>query len=117
MAIKPLNDIVWIELPEICERSAGGIILASSEIKAQERGSEIGKILGMGPTAFADEEIKPKVGEYISFARYAGRIVPTKNGARPQRLVFSTEIYAIVDDEYLRDANVVLENKDDARVG
>lgn len=101
-----LNDHVLIEIPEICAK-VGSFYMPDEVAKKEQAGSEIGQILAMGPKAFADEPVKPKIGDFITFVRYAGRQCIVKQGALAQRLIYDTDVFSIVDDEYLEIANVV----------
>jgi Co-chaperonin GroES (HSP10) len=69
--------LVKVGIPE--EKTAGGIILPGTVRDMELRGSEIGTVVDVGPTAYKAEGLggEPwcKTGDLIYFAKYAGKWV------------------------------------------
>lgn len=60
---------------EVAEKTKGGIILAPQSREQEQRAATKGILVDIGPSAwaeFADGEPWAKVGDYVSFAKYAG---------------------------------------------
>ncbi len=72
MKIRPLHDRVVIRREEKEEKSAGGIVLAST---AREKPNK-GEVIAVGPGKALDNgqvrELQVKVGDKVVFASYAG---------------------------------------------
>ena len=72
MKIRPLHDRVVIRREEKEEKSAGGIVLAST---AREKPNK-GEVIAVGPGKALDDgqvrALKVKVGDKVVFASYAG---------------------------------------------
>lgn len=54
--IEPLGYHLLIELLEVKEESSGGIILASSDVNAEQAAMPIGKVLKIGPYCYKNHE-------------------------------------------------------------
>jgi len=73
--IEPCGYHILIELLEVKEESAGGIILASADVNAEQAAMPIGKVLKIGPTAFKNhdsginsaEEWGFTIGDHVQF--------------------------------------------------
>jgi co-chaperonin GroES (HSP10) len=82
--MKPLGYYILVEIPEIEEKSEGGIIMPKSLTEKEQMVDQEGVILEIGPTAFAgypgcDVEGKTpaecwgvQVGDKVHFEKYAG---------------------------------------------
>ena len=72
MKIRPLHDRVVIRREEKEEKSAGGIVLAST---AREKPNK-GEVIAVGPGKALDDgqvrALQVKVGDKVVFASYAG---------------------------------------------
>ena len=72
MKIRPLHDRVVIRREEKEEKSAGGIVLAST---AREKPNK-GEVIAVGPGKALDDgqvrAVQVKVGDKVVFASYAG---------------------------------------------
>lgn len=101
--INPTEFKVLIEPKEVEERTAGGIILATSTKDAEKYATIEGKILAVSHLAFtyATEEEwagkKPKAGDRVIFAKYAGVRHKAKDG-REYLLVNDKDIVATIEE-------------------
>ena len=72
MTFKPLHDYVTVELDEVPEKSAGGIILPDGTKEQTVSGT----VLALGPGKYSEQgkRLVPelKVGEKILLGKYAG---------------------------------------------
>jgi chaperonin GroES len=75
MAIRPLHDRVVIKRLEAEEKTASGIVLASSAVEKPDMGEVLavgnGKILDNGER----RGLELKVGDKVLFGKYAGQTV------------------------------------------
>lgn len=90
--------LLQMETKELDEkRSDGGIILATKETRHAED-SEIGTVVGIGPTAYADVgngEPWVEVGDKVLIARYNGQLVPHN---KRLRIVNDEDILLKIED-------------------
>lgn len=80
---KPMYWRVLIAPVKPKEVSKGGIVLAQSNVEAQDILNFIGKVVALGPMAGCHERLGgdgktpapgfPKVGDYVAYGRYAGQ--------------------------------------------
>ena len=73
----PTGYRILIGLPEIEEKTEGGIIKAQSTISVEETASVVGFVLAMGPDCYKDEKRFPtgpwcKEGDFIIMRPYSG---------------------------------------------
>jgi co-chaperonin GroES (HSP10) len=97
--IIPLYDRILVEIPEVAEKTSGGIILTDTMIDAKNRQECRAKILAMGPIAFADLEIenRPKIGDLVLIPRHAGKYYEAEGKTEyGLRLIRPGEALAIV---------------------
>lgn len=87
MTPNPVGHFVLIEIPEVKETTTGGIIIHSSdgEKKREERASEQGKVIAIGPCAYvgwsgcedpetpAHKQWGINVGDWVEFRKYEGK--------------------------------------------
>ncbi len=86
--------------PEVVEEaSRGGIILAAKTTEREAMAQVKGKLIAAGGNAFEDwAEPKPKVGDIVWFAKYAGYVVKGDDG-KEMRLCNDKDIAAIIDSK------------------
>lgn len=79
------------------QKTASGLVIAQSAQDAQKVLNYVGKVVALGPLAYADERFKgvtpPKIGDWVAYGRYAGMPM-TYKGCR---------LLLVNDDEILCD--------------
>ncbi len=91
-----------IEPKSVEAKSAGGIILPDDVKDRKEFAQQEGVIVAASPLAFsyASEEAwdgqAPKVGERVSYAKYAGALIKGKDG-KEYRVVNDKDLFAVLD--------------------
>lgn len=87
--IQPL-DVKCLVLPDPVEEKIGSIILSDETKEKEEWKRQRCTLVAMGASAFAEwREDKPKPGDRVFLAQYAGSKIPGPNG----------EVYWIINDE------------------
>lgn len=95
----PVEYKILIDPEEVETKSAGGIILTDKVTDREKMAQVRGKLIAVGGNAFEDwQEPIPKVGDTITYAKYAGLIVKGADG-RELRLANDKDITAIVQGE------------------
>lgn len=102
-SVNPMHNCVLIEVQMglIKDKSDGGIIIPDGELAKRKGGTQIAKVLKIGPEAFANytEEMgAPKVGDSIVTQRYPGFALdldPGQSDADANR-------YRIISDDEVR---------------
>ena len=96
MKIRPLHDRVVIRREEKEEKSAGGIVLASS---AREKPNK-GEVIAVGPGKALDDgqvrALQVKVGDKVVFASYAGSQT-LKDGDEEFIIMSESEILGVLE--------------------
>jgi len=96
-------------LPEaVEEKTKGGIILPSAAQDQQSAAGQRGRLIAVSPVAYDFAEFgedKPKVGDVILFAKYAGTIVKGLDG-RDYRVMKDRDVMAVEEGER-RDADII----------
>lgn len=94
--LKPLGDRIVIELVEVEEKTASGIVLPDT---AKEKPQE-GKVVAVGPGRVLDsgERVAPEVavGDLIIFSKYSGTEV--KYQGKEYLILRETDILAVVGE-------------------
>lgn len=94
--LKPLGDRIVIELVEVEEKTASGIVLPDT---AKEKPQE-GKVVAVGPGRVLDsgERVAPEVavGNLIIFSKYSGTEV--KYQGKEYLILRETDILAVVGE-------------------
>ena len=75
--IHPMDYNILVRPLEIEEKTAGGVILPDDARKADSNAQTKGLLVAVSPMAFVNSDwpeggVKPKVGDMIAYARYAG---------------------------------------------
>lgn len=100
--IRPTEFKVLIEPKAVAEKSAGGIFLPDEKKDRDQHAQSEGTIVAVSPLAFsyASKEAwdgqEPKIGERVSYAKYAGAERKGKDG-KDYRIVNDKDIYGILD--------------------
>ena len=82
--------------------SLGVIRRSDQDIEAEEMSRQVGRIILASPLAFNydnawPEGTKPKVGDIVWFARYAGALIESAFDGKMYRMVKDKDIAAIID--------------------
>jgi chaperonin GroES len=103
--IRPTEFKVLILPKEVEQKTAGGILLPDEHKDRQQFAQQEGTIIAVAPLAFTyaskDEWERvdghpPKVGDRVSFAKFAGAMMKGKDG-KEYRVVNDKDIFAILD--------------------
>jgi len=92
---------ILIALPEVDEKTEGGIIKAQQTKQLEEVGSIVGFVMKLGPDAYQDKEKFPngpycKEGDFILMRSYSGTRFNIHD--KEFRLINDDSVEAIVDD-------------------
>lgn len=98
---KPSGWKLLIALPEIDEKTEGGIIKPGSVAEIEELATVVGFVLEVGPDAYADEIKFPsgawcKKGDFVVFRAYQGTRI--KIHGKEFRLINDDTVEAVVQD-------------------
>ena len=98
---EPSGYKLLIALPEVDEKTDGGIIKAQSTRQLEEVGSIVGFVMKLGPDAYQDKSKFPngpycKEGDFILMRSYSGTRFNIHD--REFRLINDDSVEAIVDD-------------------
>ena len=97
----PTGYRILIGLPEIEEKTEGGIIKAQSTISGEETASVVGFVLAMGPDCYKDEKRFPtgpwcKEGDFIIMRAYSGTRISIHG--KEFRIINDDTPEAVIDD-------------------
>ena len=97
----PTGYRILIGLPEIEEKTEGGIIKAQSTISLEETASVVGFVLAMGPDCYKDEKRFPtgpwcKEGDFIIMRAYSGTRISIHG--KEFRIINDDTPEAVIDD-------------------
>ena len=97
----PTGYHILIGLPEIEEKTEGGIIKAKSTISIEETASVVGFVISMGPDCYKDEKRFPngpwcKEGDFIIMRAYSGTRISIHG--KEFRIINDDTPEAVVDD-------------------
>ena len=98
---EPSGYKILIALPEVDEKTEGGIIKAQQTRQLEEVGSIVGFVMKLGPDAYQDKEKFPngpycKEGDFILMRAYSGTRFSIHD--REFRLINDDSVEAIIDD-------------------
>jgi len=98
---KPAGYRLLIALPEVSEKTEGGVYLPDELKSMESTASIIGYVLDAGPEAYADETKFPtgpwcKPGEFVIFRAYSG--TRFKVMGKEFRLINDDTVEAVVED-------------------
>jgi chaperonin GroES len=97
--LQPVEYKILIEPEEVEQKSAGGIVLATSTTEKEKMAQVRGRLIAVGGNAFEDwKQPIPKVGDTVLFAKYAGLVVKAKDG-RELRVTNDKDLTAVVTDQ------------------
>ncbi|HEY7823994.1 MAG TPA: co-chaperone GroES [Acidimicrobiia bacterium] len=98
---QPAGYRLLIALPEVSEKTDGGVYMPDSLKSAEEVASILGFVLRVGPQAYNDPERFPdgpwcKEGDFVIFRAYSG--TRFKIAGKEFRLINDDTVEAVVDD-------------------
>ena len=98
---QPQGYKVLIGVPEISEKTEGGVFMPDGLKSAEETASIIGFVMKVGPDAYKDENTFPngaycKEGDFVIFRSYSG--TRFKIHGKEFRLINDDTVEAVVDD-------------------
>ena len=98
---EPSGYRLLIAIPEVSEKTEGGVFMPDSLKKAEETASIIGFVVKSGPEAYADSSKFPngpwcKDGDFVIFRSYSG--TRFKVLGKEFRLINDDTVEAVVED-------------------
>ena len=98
---EPSGYRLLIAVPEVSEKTEGGVYMPDQLKKAEETASVIGFVIKAGPEAYSDANKFPsgpwcKEGDWVIFGRYAGARLTIDGGE--VRILNDDEIVGTVND-------------------
>ena len=98
---EPSGYKILIALPEIEEKTTGGILKAEETVRSEEVATIVGFVLKMGPDCYKDQKRFPsgpwcKKGDFILMRTYTG--TRFRIHGKEFRLISDDSVEAVVDD-------------------
>jgi co-chaperonin GroES (HSP10) len=98
---EPKGYKLLIALPEVDEKTEGGIIKASETIRNESVATVVGFVLSMGEDAYKDDKRFPngaycKKGDWVVFRAYSGTRL--RIHGKEFRLINDDSVEAVIDD-------------------
>lgn len=98
---QPSGYRILIALPDVSEKTEGGVYMPDSLKSAEEVASILGFVLKVGPQAYQDSERFPdgpwcKEGDFVIFRAYSGTRFKIMD--KEFRLINDDTVEAVVDD-------------------
>jgi len=98
---KPQGYKILIGVPEVSDKTEGGVFMPDGLKSAEETASIIGFVMSLGPDAYADKDKFPngafcKQGDFVIFRSYSG--TRFKIHGKEFRLINDDTVEAVVDD-------------------
>jgi co-chaperonin GroES (HSP10) len=103
----PLGWKVLVRPKQAPKQSSGGIVFANETTEAEQSLVYVGQILAMGDAAFTattqggiklDRMRRPKVGDWVVFAPFAGQKMRVKGDESLLILMNDTELQGIIEN-------------------
>ena len=98
---KPQGYKILIGVPEVSDKTEGGVFMPDGLKSAEEKASIIGFVMNLGPDAYADKDKFPNgpycgEGDFVIFRSYSG--TRFKIHGKEFRLINDDTVEAVVDD-------------------
>ena len=98
---KPQGYKILIGVPEVSDKTEGGVFMPDGLKAAEETASTIGFVMKLGPDAYADKDKFPngpycQEGDFVVFRSYSG--TRFKIHGKEFRLINDDTVEAVVDD-------------------
>ena len=95
--LKALGYRMLIEVEEVPETTAGGIILAQQTKDADEAAQEFGKVVDIGEFAFKEYPRRwCQVGDTVSFQKYVGKVIVDPETKKKFRVINDIDVHCVV---------------------
>ena len=99
--IVPCEFRILIAPEEIEEKTKGGIILPDTKKEVDQIAAMRGRLVAVAPLAgssiWPEGEGRPKLGDAVYFAKYAGILVEGRDG-REYRLAHDKDLSAVIEE-------------------
>ena len=95
--IRPLLDVVLVEIEHLEEVSAGGIVLAKKTVDQDKVSAQRGIVKALGP----DIDLETSglaIGDKVIFPKFSGMSVDGDEKEKAYRLILIDDIKAIIDE-------------------
>ncbi len=98
---RPQGYKILIGVPEVSDKTEGGVFMPDGLRSAEETASIIGFVMSLGPDCYADKDKFPngpfcKEGDFVIFRSYSG--TRFKIYGKEFRLINDDTVEAVVDD-------------------
>lgn len=98
---RPQGYKILIGVPEVSDKTEGGVFMPDGIKSAEETASIIGFVMSLGPDCYADKDKFPngpfcKEGDFVIFRSYSGTRFKIHN--KEFRLINDDTVEAVVDD-------------------
>ncbi len=98
MTVRALGHHVLVKIEEPEKKSKGGIVIPDQVRDADKRGSEMGVVIDVGPTAWMADGLGGKrwaeVGDKVWFAKYGGKWITDPETDQQVLLLLDTDVIA-----------------------
>lgn len=103
MKIKALGHHVLVQVPEVEQKTKGGLFLPDQVRQSEQRNAELGVVIEVGPTAWMAEGLGgtpwAKAGDKVWFAKYAGKwITHPEHEDQKVLILLDTDIVARLEE-------------------
>lgn len=101
MQVEPIEFNVLIQQDETPKKTKHGLILPEQEVDKKKHAQTLGTLVAVSPLAFSyadwpEGARKPKVGDRVVFARFAGTFVDNPAGGEEFRVVKDKDVVAVI---------------------
>lgn len=95
--LKPLGYRMLIEVEEIPETTAAGIILAQQTREADQNAQEFGRVMDMGEFCYKEYPARwCKIGDVVSFQKYVGKVIIDPETKKRFRVINDIDVHCVV---------------------
>lgn len=83
--------------------SSGSLVAPDEYVETAEMAMQVGRIISMSPLAFnydqwkEHEDLRPKVGDVVWYARYAGALIEAAFDGKMYRMIKDKDIAAVIE--------------------
>mgnify|MGYP005810209045 CR=1 FL=1 len=99
---QPTGYRILVEMPELKEKTSGGIVIPESTKKLEETAGIVARVVAMGPDAYKDRDrfSEPwcKVGDFVMMKSYSGARFRVRG--TEYRFINDDTVEAVVDDPH-----------------
>ena len=95
--LKALGYRMLIEVAEVEEKTAGGIVLPQATIEADQNAQEFGKVVDIGEFAFREYPARwCQIGDVVSFQKYVGKVIIDPETKKKFRVINDIDVHCVV---------------------